>query len=271
MDEMDKFSAETKAAIFRSGDEIIDSEYGWGVIQSGNDIDGYMVGFGDILAPDEFPVHELLRGVKCLSLNDALGNALLEGDYAGIRKMFEELKAERDELKAMLVRSEERAAALSDQPSAPEWKDRALKAERDLDDLQHDVGVFAECGLSMSKDDKESLRSDDSISFMETWQQEHDKLLNTEFYLRETTRLLEKHIRQTVYWVSKFKQRRSLISGLEDTAVDLGKLVEKRNRQVRYWMGVVGVQKAQLMAANEWIGFRERMVAHQRQEHSHET
>lgn len=31
----------------------------WGIVQSGDDESGYMVGFGDILAPDEFPVHVL--------------------------------------------------------------------------------------------------------------------------------------------------------------------------------------------------------------------
>lgn len=57
---------------FKAKDEVIDSQYGWGVVQSGNDTEGYEVGFGDILAPDEFPVHVLLRNVKQLRLNASL-------------------------------------------------------------------------------------------------------------------------------------------------------------------------------------------------------
>lgn len=55
---------------FKAKDEVIDSQYGWGIVQSGNDTDGYEVGFGDILAPDEFPVHVLHRSTSQLKPAD---------------------------------------------------------------------------------------------------------------------------------------------------------------------------------------------------------
>lgn len=48
---------------FNVKDEVIDCLYGWGIVQSGNDTDGYQVGFSDILAPDDFPVHVFHRSV----------------------------------------------------------------------------------------------------------------------------------------------------------------------------------------------------------------
>lgn len=49
------------------------------------------------------------------------------------------------------------------------------KAESTLDDLQHDVGVFAFCGLNLDRDDSESLRSDDSAELLETLEQARDQ------------------------------------------------------------------------------------------------
>lgn len=58
---------------------------------------------------------------------------------------------------------------------------RAVSAERALDDLQHDVGVFAECGLFMNGNDKESLRSDDSIPLLETLELMKDRFNTVSF------------------------------------------------------------------------------------------
>lgn len=93
---------------------------------------------------------------------------------AAVNRMFDnlptytQLEAERDELKAMLLRSEQHAADLSDQLYA---------AENDPAYVRRDVSAT--------------------------------------------------------------------ISGLEDTCVDLVKLVEKRNRQVRYWMGLLDTKNYQ--------------------------
>lgn len=86
----------------------------------------------------------------------------------------------------------------------------AVKAENDLDDLQHDVGVFAECGLFMSGSDKESLRSDDSIPLLETLELMKDRFNTVSF--------------RRARWRERAERADVLIVGLEDIAVDMARV-----------------------------------------------
>jgi len=64
----------------------------------------------------------------------------------------------------------------------------ARKLAGKIDDMQHDFGVIAFCGLNMSKDDKESFRSEDSIPALQTLEQVRDEVnqLKAETKARET-------------------------------------------------------------------------------------
>lgn len=98
--------------------------------------------------------------------------------YSNISKAHEDNRQQVYELAGKLNnKSHDLFYALKGAEAANE---RATKAESALDDLQHDIGVFAFCGTYMDKDDKESLRSDDTIPLLETMEQIKDKRIEME-------------------------------------------------------------------------------------------